>query len=221
MIHAIPQRMWYVEEYLVPALGDQGAEDIHIWVDKDRLGNLRSCMEAFKDTEGDGGTWHLQDDVLPARDFVKRARAYKRGHVAYGFCCEMFHDDPYNAGVVYQPDMWHSFQCVYIPNRTARECADWYFSGDWQECQDEHLPAMVAMNRGDDSFFREFMFCRHPGEPAFNFAPNLVEHVDWLIGGSSLHQWWDRLPRSDRWEDEALVEELRTELKKRPNYISL
>ena len=215
LIHAVPKRLWYVEDFLVPALRKQGARDIALWVDEDHRGNLLSCMESFQAMNGVGGTWHLQDDVLPARDFVKRALEYRGGHVGVGFCSRLFHDDPNNAGLVYQPDMWHSFQCVHIPNRLARECADWYFSGDWQECQNENLPAMVQLNRGDDSLFREFLFCRHPGEVAYNFAPNLVEHVDWLTGGSTLHDWWGQAPRSDRWEDEALVNELREELRKK------
>ena len=48
-----------------------------------------------------------------------------------------------------------------------------------------------------------------------NYAPNLVEHIDWLIGGSSLGHWQRHMPRSARWEDEELVSELRERLRQR------
>ena len=47
MIHACPQRMWYVEEFLAPELERQGADRVDIWCDREGKGNLRACMEAF------------------------------------------------------------------------------------------------------------------------------------------------------------------------------
>ena len=41
----------------------------------------------------------------------------------------------------------------------------------------------------------------------------MVEHVDWLIGGSTVNQWRGYICRSDLWTDEALVDELREKLK--------
>ena len=126
LIHTYPGRMWYVEEFLYPSLRDQGcpADDIEIWNDTEKKGNLQSCMESFAAREGDGGTWHLQDDVLLCRDFYKRCQELDDG-VVYGFCCARFNDDPQQRGKVHQPDMWHSFQCVRIPDAYARECAEW------------------------------------------------------------------------------------------------
>ena len=66
MIHACPQRMWYVEEFLVPSMRDQDIrpDEIEIRCDTEGKGNLLSCMESFRDCgERPGGTWHLQDDV--------------------------------------------------------------------------------------------------------------------------------------------------------------
>ena len=95
LIHACPQRMWYVEGYLVPSLLAQGAdpESVEIWNDAKGLGNLRSCMASFAARTGDGGTWHIQDDVLLCRDFVKRCRELDEG-VVYGFCSPHFRDEP-------------------------------------------------------------------------------------------------------------------------------
>ncbi len=47
LIHTCPQRMWYVEAFLAPELERQGADEVEIWNDAERKGNLRACMEAF------------------------------------------------------------------------------------------------------------------------------------------------------------------------------
>jgi hypothetical protein len=213
MIHACPERMWYVEQFLVPSL--EGAE-IRIWNDTEHRGNLRSCMDAFAACEGEGDTWHIQDDVLLCRDFLRKAGAFPAGVVVYGFCCEYFLDDPEIFGEVYMPDVWHSFQCVRIPDAWARECAEWYATRRWEwESMDLALPALEATNRGDDAFFREFLQCRHGEATAINARPNLAEHVDLLIGGSVLHQYRDYQARAYWWEDEDLVAALRYELRER------
>ena len=215
MIHACPQRMWYVDGFLVPALAAQGADRVRIWNDTDAHGCLTACMEAFASCAGDGGTWHIQDDVLLSRDFVRAAREHDEG-VVYGFCCEYFLDDPDLTGTVYVPDAWHSFQCVRIPDSYARECAEWYFSGAWrQESPEPELYALEAKNEGDDGFFREFLQCRHGTETVRNMRPNMVEHVDLLLGGSVLHAYGEYRATAHYWNDKDLVAQLRTELKAR------
>ena len=66
MIHAVPRRMRYVNEVLIPQLEAQGFEDVRVWLDANGRGNLRSCVESFASLPEEGGTWHLQDDVLPS-----------------------------------------------------------------------------------------------------------------------------------------------------------
>ena len=216
LIHACPQRMWYVEEFMVPALLGQGLdpEDLEIWNDSMGYGCLRSCMVAFASRYGNGGTWHLQDDVLIASDFVRRCREHDQG-VVYGFCCEYFTDDPGQTGHVYPPDAWHSFQCVRIPDEYARACAEWYLSGAWRMLGDAQLEALAEDNRGDDTFFREWMQELHPAETVENLRPNLVEHVDRWIGGSVLHQWRDYPATAYYWQEPELTEQLRARLRLR------
>lgn len=215
LIHACPQRMWYVEEFLVPGLREQGAEDIEIWNDAEGLGNLEACLRAFETRTGAGGTWHIQDDVLPCRDFVERCRELDEG-VVYGFTCRNFGDRLDAWGHVYAQDAWHSFQCVRIPDKYARACAAWVRSGAWEhESSMPELPILQKLGQGDDSFFHEFMICRHGGETVYNVRPNLVEHVDWLIGGSSIQKWRDYLARAEYWADPELVEALRRRIRAR------
>ena len=216
LIHAYPGRMWYVEEYLVPDLISQGADpgEIEIWNDSEGRGNLYACMECFQSLKGDGGTWHIQDDVLPCRDFVERCRQLDEGMV-YGFCSPHFRDDPDQAGRAYMPDAWHSFQCVRIPDSYARECAEWFFSGAWRSSPSDELPILKATNAGDDTFFREFLQDRHGTETVYNARPCLVEHVDFLVGGSAVNKWRGFWVRAHFWEDEELVTEFRAKMKAR------
>ena len=215
LIHACPQRMWYVEEFLVPSLKAQGAENVEVWNDTEKKGNLRACMESFAARIGDEGTWHLQDDVIICRDFVERCREHDEG-VVFGFCCRNFGDRLDAYGDVYISDAWNSFQCVRIPDQWARECAEWVMSEAWkEESGSPELPILWQLGKGDDTFFHEFMMCRHRYETAENLKPNLVDHVDHLIGGSSIQQWRDYLARSEYWNDYELINELKEGINRR------
>lgn len=214
LIHAVPERMWYVNEFLIQALQAQGAEEIEIWNDTEHRGNLDACLDAFASREGDGGTWHLQDDVLPRRDFVTRCRDLDDG-IVFGFCCRNFGDRLDAFGQVYAPDAWNSFQCVRIPDAYARECADWVRSMRWQkESPAPELPILWQLGKGDDTFFHEFLQCCYPSEIVENVKPNLVEHIDWIIGGSTI-QWRDYIARAEYWDDEDLIDALRARIKAR------
>lgn len=207
LIHACPRRMWYVTGHLIPMLKAQGLQDeeIEVWNDSEGLGNLKACMASFAARTGDGGTWHLQDDVLPCSDFVRRCREHDEG-VVYGFCNEQFTDDPLCTGRVSVEDAWHSFQCVRIPDNYARECAAWLHTGGPKDLE---YPLWIKTGKMDDSVFRSYLIDRHGRETVLNLKPNLVEHVDWIIGGSILHPWRGYLARAFYWDDEELVDELR------------
>ncbi len=218
LIHTCPARLWYVEEYLVPELRRQGAEKIRIWNDKNRSGNLIACMEAFESCTGAGGTWHLQDDVLPCRNFVQRAEEEEKWYgekILCGFVNEQGGPDCNLRGEVYAPDMWYSFPCIYIPNQLARECAGWFFDGTWKTEAMFSAFALAECGRGDDWFFKEFMELRHGSETVINLTPCLVEHVDIFLGGSAVSPFRGFWARAVYWEDQELVDELRAWIKAR------
>lgn len=217
LIHACPQRMWYVNDFLIPMLQEQGAENIEVYNDTDKKGNLKACMDSFAARQGDGGTWHIQDDVLPSRDFVKKCIEHDDGLV-YGFACRNFGDRLDAYGIVYAVDAWNSFQCVRIPDAYARECAAWVRGEKWiTQSPSPELPIMYKLGNGDDTFFHEFMACMHPYDVAENLKPNIVEHVDWLLGGSSIQKWRDYIARAEFFEDTDLVDELRERIKRYHN----
>lgn len=216
LIHACPGRMWYVDGFMIPMLRDQGAEDIEVWNDTEYKGNLFACMESFAARKGDGGTWHIQDDVLPCRDFVKRCTEHDSG-VVYGFCNEQFTDDPLQTGTVSVEDAWHSFQCVRIPDSYARECAEWLHT---KGKQNDYYSLWIASAKMDDSVFRTFLIEEHGRETVTNLKPNLVEHVDWIVGGSVLHKWRGYIARAYYWDDEELVNELKKAVKGKVQYVT-
>lgn len=211
LIRACPRRMWYVERLLMPSLLEQGAE-VEVWNDILIKGNLKSCVESFAARKGNGATWHIQDDVLICRDFVKRCEEITDG-VAYGFANVKFTDDVSQVGRVNVFNSWHSFQCVRIPDEYARDYAEWISSGAWKKVNNHELSILFDGNCGDDTFFHEFMLARHPSDIVTNMAPNVVEHVDFLVGGSILNKARCFWPRAHYWEDESLVDELRAKVK--------
>lgn len=209
MIHACPVRMWYVNGYIIPELKSQGADDITVWQDDAGRGNLTACMDAFKNCEGDGGTWHLQDDILLSRDFVERASQMCGEKIVCGFVNEVAGPNCNIRGEAYMADMWYSFPCIYIPNQYARECAEWFFSGRWKADAQSIADTLYAGGSGDDFFFREFMETHHGGDTVLNLTPCLVDHVDWLVGGSTVNRYRGFLSRAVYWEDDSLLDELK------------
>ena len=213
MIHACPQRMWYVKRYLIPSLLTQGVENIEVWNDTEGKGNLFSCMEAFRACgEREGGTWHLQDDVLICRDFAERARAHDDGIVC-GFGCQNFGPSMQERGRVPAVFMWYSFQCIRIPNELAGECAAWFFDDAMHRTR---YARHVFERKHDDYLWREFLLERHRDLWVTNLAPNLVDHIDHLIGGTLINQQRRlQINRSAFFEDQDLVEELERRMRKR------
>ena len=212
MIHTYPKRLWYVEQYLIPSLLAQGIDNTSIIVynDVNGDGNLLSCMKSFASVpDDDKGTWHLQDDVLICRDFKKRTEEYDDGIVC-GFSSLKYDGDIENRkGYVSRDKLWFSFPCIRIPNKWARECAEWvpkYIIGNpvyeryWkQRCN-------------DDWCFRAWLKQAYPDCRGLNITPCLVNHIDYLIGGRSMLQERKHPVTAQYWTDDDLVEELKNVL---------
>lgn len=207
LIHACPDRMWYVTEFLIPSLQEQGIEDIDLALDETGKGNLKSCIDSFEECgKLPGDTWHLQDDVLICHDFAEQIEEIPDGIVACGFCHILF--EPFNRPMVgMQPPvfMFNSFPCIRIPNETAAEFVEWFKT---DASKREEYQNWVRSGIHDDGFWHDFYEEQHPHDFVYNIAPNLVEHVDWLIGGSKANVWRGYICRSSYWEDEYLVNNL-------------
>ena len=214
VLHACPQRMWYVDEFLVPSLQQQGIDDIDIRCDKYKRGNLDHCMQIFSIMYGDGGTWHIQDDVIICRDFKKRTEEYESDQVVCGFVWDK--DDNLNmVGDTLPKNMWWSFPCIYIPNHMALECSDWYYQ--WAKYQEKYLSFSVG-KQYDDYFFIEFLKNNYSEKQVLQVKPCLVDHIDYLIGGTTVK----RARRDDQcraawFDDPDLVDDLADKIRRRNN----
>lgn len=206
LIHTYPKRLWYVQEYLIPSMVAQGIprENIDIYNDEKGEGNLRACLNAFAICEGDGGTWHLQDDVCICKDFKERTEWYDHGLVC-GFS-SLLYDGNIEAkkGAVSRENMWFSFPCIRIPNEWARECAKWVSE---QIIGNPVYEKYWKKGVNDDWCFRQYLGAFHKDCVALNIMPCLVDHVDYLLGGGS-GGMRKRPVRAQYWDSPEVVKEL-------------
>lgn len=214
LVHSCPDRKWYVDGFLVPSLKAQGigSDEIIIWHDEYRKGNLQSFVDSCKFV-GDmpGGTWHLQDDAIICSDFAERTRKYDNGIIC-GFVNEVFGPDPTACGLVPIKKMWNSFPCIRIPNDIAKEFAEWFEIVTSTRTKYQNW---VAQKKFDDCFFRDFIMECHEKDKAFNLKPCLVDHIDFLLGGSVINQWRGYYTRAVYWPETELIEKLKAEIKAR------
>lgn len=212
LIHSCPQRQWYVDDYLIPSMHAQGIEDISVWEDTGGKGNLLSCMESFLDCgQYPGGTWHIQDDVVICMDFARRTVEHDDGIVCgYAYERDVRKLGP-RKGSVSVMDMWWSFPCIRIPNNLASECAEWFFE---EASLRQEYASYIAARKYDDLFWKDFLLERYEGIRVLNLAPNLVDHIDYLIGGSVINKDRGRpVTRTAFWSDYSVVKELEEKLK--------
>lgn len=187
MIHTIPQRLWYVENYLIPSMTNQGISkyDILIFNDSNKRGNLQAFLDSldyiYNNLQDEYGVWHLQDDVIISSEFAKYT-CVDPSIVVNGFASSIM--NPEKIGKVNVKDFWYSFPCIYIPNRYIPPFM--YFMEEVANNRNDHpLKIRYNKNRYDDYFFYKFLQKVYPKDFICNQKPNLVDHIDYLIGGST------------------------------------
>lgn len=216
MIHSCNSRQWYVDNFLVPSMIEQGIkeEDIYVYQDKECKGNLKafidSCKKAIELWGLEERVWHLQDDVLIASYFKEYTeRLTSNTYLKYMFICGFTtdYDDGKHPGPGFaDKDMWYSFPCIMIPNEIAKNFTDWY--NVWVE-RDPQYGFWVRQKKGDDFIFKVFVESFFPLAPILNVAPNLVEHIDYMIGGTIVNpQRKMKSVRSLYWNENDLVNDL-------------
>lgn len=194
IIHACPARLDYVNTCLVPSIEDIGIhrESILIFNDENGIGCLESFIRScafIKEAIGPyGGLWHLQDDVILSNRFA----SFRMNHpdlqnvVVNGFVHKAFNPKEYRLiGLQPVKNYWMSFPCIYIPNRLICEFYDWF---NEEVIVKGKYARYYYANKYDDFFFWTFMKMRHGNEVIYNCAPNLVNHIDYLLGGSQINE---------------------------------
>ena len=210
MIHTCPKRKWYIDEFLIPSMTEQGIphNDITVYNDVDEDGCLMAFMNSWKWLK-DGGTWHLQDDIIISSDFKCKTRAYDEGIVC-GFV-NSYSDYIYETGYTTVEKMWYSMPCIRIPNDILKEMVIWFGIPEVQEKYRSH----IRNRKHIDVILWDFLKERHPGMGILNLAPNIVNHVDHLIGGSLINSKRTKGPEdimSLYWNEDCLITQLEGEL---------
>lgn len=214
LIHTCKKREWYVRKYLIPSLKAQGIADdqMEMWLDEDGVGNLesfvRSCEYVYQ-RDPKGGTWHIQDDVIVCNRFKELSEEYDQG-IVNGFCNAYLSGSlTFRTGEVPVINSWYSFPCIRIPNHYANKCARWYRE---YVIPMEHNRKKYAEGKNDDALWRDFLVNNYLGEVCTNLKPNLVDHIDYLIGGTVVNST-DVQRRAAYFENPELVVELEKNLK--------
>ena len=215
MIHTCNNRKWYVDQYLMPSLLLQGIDIDHIiiWLDKQNKGCLISCMQAFQSLPYDGYVWHLQDDIVICHDFKEKTEKYANyAPIVCGYC--YWRNAACPDGLNHPMYMWYSFPCIKINNKLAKECSQWFFK---KAINDPKYNTYISTGKFDDTIFREY--CRqHYMENyiVYNLKPNLVDHIDYLIGGSIVNNdRKDKITYAAYFEQPERVEQLKNKLVKK------
>lgn len=181
--------------------------DIDIYSDAAGEGCLKSTLKSFKALPYDGYTWHIQDDVIISASFKEKTeyiQNYEGNIVVCGFA-SVYDKDA--SGVSTPEGMWYSFPCIGIPNIYAYEFVRWI-----EENDDESDLVYISNNMFDDYLFKRFMQQEHPNSKVFKLAPNLVNNIDYLIGGSIISKREEKI-ESLYWYEPELIEDLKERLK--------
>lgn len=216
LIHACDGRMWWVENHLIPALRRSGVphDKIHVW-NAGGLGNLTSFIRAASEValNPGAGMWHLQDDVYPCRNFAERAEELEAmAPIVQGFYPENqtqfllqkgttpFKRLPPDFGVHENREgyLW-SFQCIHIPNSLYLDACSWIAN---EAIPNNLFPNLIKADKGDDSFFFEYLFRYQPHGLHYRCENCLVEHVDTFMGGSVLGH---RIDQAGNFPDEDII----------------
>lgn len=208
VIQTCKDRLWYVEDILVPSLVNQeiATEDIIIWPDSDDSGCLNTCMNKFAAADYDA--WYLQDDVIVCSDFKKRTQN-PTVDIICGFVATV-QNNVNLVGYVDKKDMWFSFPCIYVSKSVANGCAKWFF--DYVVRNSEYR-MWIRAKKYDDSIFYIYVQDYSSVDTVLNLAPNLVEHIDYLIGGSKVNSIRKFKAVSAHFNEPDLVAQLALRLK--------
>lgn len=210
-IHSCDKRRWYVDEFLIPSLTDQGIIP-NVVNDDEHKGCLMAYVSSFwKIKPTDDGTWHLQDDVMISKDFAKVAREHDEG-IVYGFFHRHASERDFKPGRVSVMEAGYSFPCVRIPDRLASEFAEWFLSD--AQFRDKYQ-RYIEEKKYADVFWRDFLREKYPDEYVLCLKPSIVEHVDEYIGGSTINYWRDGWCHAEYFDDTESLEKLRVKLTER------
>ena len=210
LIHTCAERKWYVEEFLIPSMIEQGIKNISVYIDYDGDGNLTSLMKSYKCARN-RDTWHLQDDIIISSRFKELTEENNKGIVC-GFCNGFSGGQPGVTNVRY--NMWYSMPCIRIPGDIFTHFISWLNDKGTQE----RYKFYFDENKHDDVLFQCFLMDNYPQLPVLNLAPNIVNHIDHLMGGSLINKARDKklsFVMAKYWYEPELIIDIEEKLRER------
>ena len=105
-------------------------------------------------------------------------------------------------------DIWYSFPCIRIPNSVLNGFIRWL---NTSEVHNKYR-AYIEANKFLDTLFRIYVIQEHSCRLVHNLYPNIVDNVDYLLGGSTINYQRDKLPVSLYFIEKEKIEELKTSL---------
>ena len=202
MIHTCPKRKWYVDEFLIPSMTEQGIsrDDIIVCNDVDGDG----CLTSFVNS------WRYLDDIIISAEFRRMTEMYDDGIVC-GFC-NSYASYPGNIGYVGVEMMWYSFPCIRIPNEIMKEFVGWFVRPEVRYI----YKSSILSKKNVDVLFWDFLKEDHKDIRVLNLAPNIVNHIDHLIGGSLINANRSQTTEeimSKYWNEDYSIVQLERELR--------
>ena len=209
LIHTCKSRAWYVDEFLIPSMKEQGIENIYVYNDINCEGQIPSIWKSYELIRGKD-TWHLQDDIVISKRFRELTEEHNDGIVC-GFCNSYSTGNP---GYVSIWNMWYSMPCIRIPDSIYGHFVSWLQEPKTQR----KYQAFFSENKHDDVLFEFFLKEFYMSMRMWNISPNLVNHIDHLIGGSLLNKARDKelsYIMSKYWDEQDVLDDIEHKLKER------
>ena len=205
LIRATSKRQWYVDDFLIPEMKKQGISEREIKVFNDNTGNLNSfinmCYFIVENYNWDDFVWVLQDDVMISDNFHYITDRYCFQE-ANGFCSSV--NSIKDVGYVLPEKSWLSFQCKNFRVDKIRYFIDWF---EVNSQYNELVKSLVNTGIHDDLIYHYFELEIVSG--VHNLSPNIVEHVDYLIGGSIINKTREFYIKSQNFEDKEKIKNLK------------
>jgi len=209
IIHTCAERKWYVENYLIQALTEQHINHIAVYIDYNKDGQIKSLINSYK-CIGDKDAWHLQDDIIISSRFKELTEKNNSGIVC-GFCNGFSSGQP---GITNVWNMWYSMPCIRIPGSIFAHFVRWLQNEDAHKNYRDYFEE----NKHDDVLFQSFLKDNYSRTSVLNLAPNVVNHIDYLLGGSLLNKSrnYDRqFIMSKYWDEPDLLSDIEDKLEER------
>lgn len=217
LIHTYKSRRWYVDEFLVPSLLRQGIDENSVYIyDDPGDGNLKACLKSYlyygQIFPGEK-IWNLQDDILICRDFAERCKRLSEEHdIVYGYCGDCGEDYKYDISTPKgTKELWWSQPCIMMSGKIMNDISDYFWTNVYTN---ENYILYLSHGICDDIIVNDYVGnLINSGIDIWQERPSLVEHIDYLIGGSLVNNKRPGITKAIDFPDPDLVEELK-------NYIS-